>query len=107
MEKELSQLAAIVRSKNAGPFLVTFDVLFNDEETYRQVCESGAVTPDSIARAFDVQTSAVTSFFLVPMANAIKVTLRRPIVQGAFGDSDVYGCQQHVPLMKMRIPVSA
>ena len=40
------------------------------------------------------------------MANAIKITLRRPRTQGAFGESDVYGCQQHVPLLGLMVPVA-
>jgi hypothetical protein len=40
------------------------------------------------------------------MANAIKITLRRPRGQCSFGESDVYGCQQHVPLLGLAVPVA-
>jgi hypothetical protein len=40
------------------------------------------------------------------MANAIKITLRRPRTQGSFGESDIYGCQQHVPLLGIAVPVA-
>ena len=33
-------------------------------------------------------------------AYAVKITMRRPIGSGALGESDVYGAQQHVPLME-------
>ena len=104
-DKALSELATIIRSKNAGPYLITFDVLFKDRQTYQLVCESEALTASTVAAAFHIPRSRVSSFFHVPMANAIKVTIRRSTVQGAVGDSDVYGCQQHVPLMQMRIPM--
>lgn len=103
--KLLSEVAAIIRSKNAGPFLVTFDIMFKDQESYEMVCDSKALTPETVAKAFGIDVKRITSFFVVPMAKAIKVTIRRPIVQGAIGDSDVYGCQQHVPLMNIRVPV--
>ena len=39
----------------------------------------------------------------VPMALAIKVTLPRPIVAGTPGDRDVYGAQQHRPLLDIEL----
>ena len=99
----LSEIASIVRSKNAGPFRVTLDILFSDAETYRRVCDSGAVTRESVAEAYGIPLDEVSSLFNVDMANAIKVTLRRR-AQGAFGERDMYGCQQHAPLLDL--PVS-
>jgi hypothetical protein len=32
------------------------------------------------------------------------VTIRRPIGSGDITDRDVYGCQQHVPLMSIEVP---
>ena len=101
----LSELASIVRSKNAGPYRITLDVLFADPEKYRLVRDSGAVTRERIAAAYKIDPSEITSFFHVDMANAIKITLRRPRGQGNFGESDVYGCQQHVPLLSLAVPV--
>ena len=36
-------------------------------------------------------------------AKAVKVTIRRPIPSGALGETDVYGAQQHAPLMGLEI----
>jgi hypothetical protein len=101
----LSELASIIRSKNAGPFRITLDVLFADPKKYELVRDSGAVTREAIAAAYKIDLSEITSFFHVDMANAIKITLRRPHGQGNFGESDVYGCQQHVPLLSLAVPV--
>lgn len=103
--RRLRDFARIIRSKNAGPYRLTFDVLFDDEMLFRKVCESGAVTRESVARAYGVPAEQVSSLFVVPMARALKVTLVRPLGQGAFGDSDMYGCQQHVPLMDLPIAI--
>jgi hypothetical protein len=101
----LSELADIIRSKNAGPFRITFDILFSDPSRYRLVRDSRALTRETVAKAYGISPSEITSFFEVDMASAIKVTLRRPRTQGGFGESDMYGCQQHVPLLSIAIPV--
>jgi hypothetical protein len=38
-------------------------------------------------------------------ARAIKITIKRPIDSGGIGDSDVYGAQQHAPLIDVMIPI--
>ncbi|MEZ5819125.1 MAG: DUF4387 domain-containing protein [Hyphomicrobiaceae bacterium] len=103
--RPLSQLADIIRSKNAGPFRITFDILFADPVRYQLVRDSKAVTRETVAAAYGLPVGAITSFFEVDMASAIKITLRRPRGQGSFGESDVYGCQQHVPLLGLSIPI--
>ena len=37
----LAEIADEIRSKNAGPFELTFDILFDDERTYQKVKSSG------------------------------------------------------------------
>ena len=32
----LGDLATLIRSKNAGPFILTFDIMFDDEASYRR-----------------------------------------------------------------------
>ena len=36
----IGELAKLVRSKNAGPFVMTIDIMFADEETYNKVKKS-------------------------------------------------------------------
>ena len=103
--RPLSELADIIRSKNAGPYRITFDILFADPVRYRMVRDSKGVTRETVAAAYGVSPSEITSFFEVDMASAIKITLRRPRGQGSFGESDIYGCQQHVDLLGLAIPV--
>jgi hypothetical protein len=100
----LSDLADIIRSKNAGPYRITLDILFSDPERYRLVRDSGAVTRESVAAAYGIPPEEISSLFEVDTASAIKVTLRRK-PQGAFGESDMYGCQQHVPLLDLPVSV--
>ena len=99
----LGELADIVRSKNAGPFRITLDILFADPAGYRAVRDSGAITKESVAAVYGIGTDDISSLFAVDMASAIKVTLKRKRPQAALGDSDMYGCQQHVPLMSLPV----
>ena len=102
---KLGNLAAIVRSKNAGPYRITFDVLFDQDENYQAVAESKALSAESVARAYRIEIGEVSSFFQIPVARAFKVTFIRPHAQCSEGETDVYGAQQHVPLMNMLIPI--
>lgn len=105
--RPLSELADIVRSKNAGPYRITFDIMFKDRAAFEKVRRSGSIRPETIAEAYRLPLEAISSFFEVDMANAIKVTIRRPVPQGMVGDGDTYGCQQHVPLMQMGVASAA
>jgi hypothetical protein len=102
---KLGNLATIVRSKNAGPYRITLDVLFDCEDLYFAVSNSHTLNAESVARAYGVDPAKVSSFFEIPIARAFKATLFRPHAQCSAGESDVYGAQQHVPLMNMLIPV--
>ena len=46
----LMDVARTVRSKNAGPDFITFDIIFSDEAVYREVKESGVLTAETVAR---------------------------------------------------------
>ena len=99
----LAELARLIRSKNAGPFVLTFDVMFDDEAAYQRVKSSGAITPDLIAERFNVQVEHARLFFCDP-AWAVKISIPRPVSQGDVGDADGHGGQQYAPLMDIEIP---
>ena len=99
----LGELAKLIRSKNAGPFNLTFDIMFEDEETYRRVLDSGAVTKESFSKIYDVPIDDIT-FVRHDKARAIKISIPRPIVQCALEDGDAYGGQQYGPLVDIVIP---
>lgn len=100
----LSEVARVIRSKNAGPFELTLDVLFGDEELYRRVREAGVFTAESVAALYRVAPSAVLKVVHYDPALAVKMTLARPRASGALGETDVYGAQQHAPLLDMQLP---
>jgi hypothetical protein len=100
----LYDLAEVMRSKNAGPLYLTFDLIFPDSRVYRRVLDSGALTARLVGELYDVPETFV-SIVSFDAANAIKITIPRTgPTSGAPGDRDVYGAQQHEPLIGIRIP---
>lgn len=100
----LADLAQVVRSKNAGPFLLTLDVIFQRDEDYRLCREEGVFTRTSIADLYGLPVDRVLDVIHYDPARAVKVTLRRVVPSGSPGDTDVYGSQQHAPLLGMVVP---
>src|ERR1700674_4503712 len=49
---KLAELASLIRSKNAGPFILTFDIMFPDDESYLRVKNSGVLTIPRFAGLF-------------------------------------------------------
>ena len=99
----LCELARLIRSKNAGPFELTFDIMFDDAATYERVKRSGAVSREAIAARYGLPVDQVR-FFWCDLACAIKASIPRPYFQGDLLDSDGHGGQQYAPLMDIEIP---
>jgi len=99
----IADLAVLVRSKNAGPFWLTIDVMFDDEGKYRRVRDSGLITRDGIARMFGRNPDDII-VVNHDVALAIKVSFPRPQSSGSKYDSDVYGGQQYAPLLALAVP---
>lgn len=100
----LKDVAKVCKSKNAGPFELTIDVVFEDADTYRRVAETGVLGPALFARLYNVPAEHVL-FTPYDAAFAFKATLPRLVPAGDFGDTDVYGCQQHAPLLDVDLPI--
>lgn len=100
----LADLATFITSKNAGPFLLTVDVVFSNAEAYRRVKEMGAINADTVAKLYGIPVEHIVKIVNFDPATAIKVTFKRPVGSGALGDTDIYGAQQHVPIMQYEIP---
>jgi uncharacterized protein DUF4387 len=99
----IADLAVLVRSKNAGPFWLTIDVMFDDPQAYRRVRDSEAISRAGIARMYgrDPADIIVVNH---DAALAIKVSFPRPQSSGSKYDSDVYGGQQYAPLLSLLVP---
>ena len=100
---KLRSLARLIRSKNAGPFELTIDILFADEPTYARVRKSGLVSKEYIARMFNLEPAKVKLFHYDP-AYAIKATVPRYTVSGDPDEVDVFAGQQYAQLVDLEIP---
>lgn len=95
---KLRDADAIVRSKNAGPFRFTLDVIFNNREQFEQMKRSGIWHAEYLSGVYHIERREIRECLVYEPAMAFKCTYRRPISSGAFGDNDIYGAQQHVPM---------
>jgi Domain of unknown function (DUF4387) len=100
----IKDLAKVCKSKNAGPFELTIDIVFDNAEVFHRVKATGVLKPDLFARLYNVPPETVL-FTPYDAAFAFKATLPRLVPAGNFGDTDVYGCQQHAPLLDVDLPV--
>jgi len=101
---QLRHLARVIRSKNAGPFEITFDVMFADAARYQQVRRSGVLTRARIAKLYGVRDADIVALLFFEPALAFKCTLRRQWEQGSVNERDTFGAQQHAPLLDIDIP---
>ena len=97
---KLIEIAKILRSKNAGPLFITFDIIFHTTEDMKRVYS--LLKKETIAKAYDVAEEKID---IIPyeIVDSIKITFPRKHLSGSIHDDDVYGCQQHVPLANIEI----
>ena len=101
---KISEIAQVCKSKNAGPFEITLDVVFDNAAMFEKVKATGVLGPDLFARLYQVDPADVL-FTVYDAGYAFKATLPRRIPSGDLGDTDVYGAQQHAPLLEVEIPL--
>jgi hypothetical protein len=99
---KLADIAQVIRSKNAGPRRLTLDIMFTSDTDYQRVAQSPALGAGNIGRLYHVSADAVT-IIPYPVGRAIKIVMARSVMAGDPGDCDVYGAQQHAPLLGIEI----
>jgi hypothetical protein len=99
----LGDRASILRSKNAGPLTISFDVMFASENEYSSVKESGVLTPALIGKIYGVDQRDVDIIYY-DIVTSLKVSIPRRNISGSLEDDDIYGCQQQMPLYNIVIP---
>lgn len=99
---KLYDIAMVCRSKNAGPFQMTIDLMFDSVEKYRRVLESKQFTVEKISELYRT-SPAETAIKPFERILTIKVVLPRQASSGSPLDSDVYGSQQHFPLGELEL----
>ena len=98
--KKLIDYTKKKKKKNAGPLFITFDLIFHNNEDMCYIAER--LTKEHIAKAYDVPVGKI-DIIVYSVVNSIKITFPRKNISGSLADTDIYGCQQHVPLANIEI----
>jgi hypothetical protein len=93
---DLAKYIRVLRSKNAGPFLITFDVVFRRPDDLKLV--RSAISPTLVSRHYSIPEAAVVGIEYLEQLLAMKISIRRGVPAGHPGDSDCYGMNQEQPL---------
>ena len=96
---KLVDICNIIRSKNSGPYELTLDIIFKSKEEFNMICEKKIINENLICNLYRIKKEDIINIVEFNPANAIKVTIKRTIASGNLGESDVYGAQQHAPLL--------
>ena len=100
---KLSDIAKLIRSKNAGPFWITFDIMFETDADFDRVANAEVINVDWVAKTYDVPVADILLAHHKP-ARAIKFSFPRRPIQGDPGERDMYAGQQYAPVMELLIP---
>jgi hypothetical protein len=99
---QLQDIARVIRSKNAGPLKLTLDLMFENAADFDRVVAQKDQFRAEVARRYRVAPEEVVVIDYPP-ANAIKIVMQRAVMSGDPGDRDVYGAQQHTPLLEIEL----
>jgi hypothetical protein len=100
----IREFAHEVRSKNAGPFWLTFEIFMRNRDDYDALVALKVVTPELISKLYGTPADQVQMFFCENI-NTIKISIPRPVIQGSPQDKDVHAGQQSVFLANVEIEV--
>jgi hypothetical protein len=105
LKTKLTEIAEVIRSKNSGPYELTFDIIFKDWNIFNIFCTERYINEQLIADLYNIPVEDVMNVIEFKPAKAIKATIVRPIASGELGETDVYGAQQHAPLLNLEFDV--
>jgi len=91
-----------VRSKVAGPFWVTMDLMFDSQENYDRYVNSPALSAEAIAAVYGIDP-AVVVFYPIPQLKVLKISYPRPMPQGSVGERDLHSGQQYTHLLNTEL----
>jgi hypothetical protein len=89
----------LIRSKDAGPFMLTTDLFCHDADAYRRAVDAGLLEAAFWAAVYGVDV-AVVEVHPVEAISAIKVSFPRAVVSGDLADHDITGGQQYAVVVE-------
>ena len=98
----VGEICSYVRSKNAGPFWVTFDLFFKNAEDFHRYARSPAIGPETFQRLFGADPAQVKSF-PVESLEMVKISCVRPTPSGSRVERDLHSGQMFVRLLDIEL----
>lgn len=98
----LADVTRYVRSKNAGPFWVTFDLFFVDEAAFRRFHAAPELSAETMSTLYGVPSENVR-MFPVPTLSVLKISIPRGAPQGGEIERDMHSGQMFVRLMDLEL----
>ncbi|MBC3345104.1 MULTISPECIES: DUF4387 domain-containing protein [Pseudomonas] len=95
---KLRDVCRHVRSKQAGPFWITFDIFFDGRENFERYSQSAALSSAQFARLYGTDPARVKH---IPVADLemVKISYPRATPQGGMVERDMHAGQQYVRLL--------
>lgn len=102
---KLKELAPVIRSKNAGPYWFTVDIIFDNNNVFQAVKKSNIINRELIAKLYNkTDIDSISEVIYFDEGQAIKFNIKRDHSSGSVYDTDVLGMQQHAPMLDVEIP---
>ena len=98
----LQDAVRYVRSKNAGPFWVTFDIFFADSEAFDRYHQSPELSDAAIAGLYGVTAGSIRRFPVASLS-VLKISIPRLAPQGGELERDMHSGQLFVRLLDLRL----
>jgi hypothetical protein len=99
---KLSDVCRHIRSKNAGPFWITVDLFFKDEQAYRAHARDPNISPELFSTLYGANPASI-KFIPVDSLNVLKISYPRSAPQGWRGERDMHGGQQFAALLDVEL----
>lgn len=103
--RKLADMTKVLRSKDAGIGVITYDLFFTTATEFEQAVQSGVLDRASIARAMEWDYDSILGCYAMPACNAIKISRYRRLQSGRYLSRDVYGSQQQRQLEDLDVPI--
>lgn len=105
----LGDISSLLRSKNAGPYEITLDVMFESQALYQLVKDANFLNTASMAKLFKIAEDDIVWDGFFDQAHAYKVTVPRlrngkPTASGGYMENDVHASQQYISFMNLSLP---
>lgn len=96
----LSEITKYIRSKNAGPFWITVDIFFKDNNSFVHACKN--ISNQEVLKVLKIKKNKLKRFDIKSL-KVIKFSFTRKHIQGSRLDRDIHGASFSVLFEKLKI----